>query len=209
MSRMDRTALIRRTAIALAVGIGATALLSACGTAPWQVNASASATPTPTVSTVAPTITPIVNDLATGSTQRILKAGDITVTINYFSTLSMDKWTASANKPVSFNMSAALGTDDGQHIYLSRVTLNPAVLGKGGVTLSAPVPLVDQSTVSPGYYIKAPYSYSETFVLPTIDPAATEVVLSFTYELLLQTTPTSSDYAKQTAADTLTVAIAP
>ncbi|QWT24864.1 hypothetical protein KPL76_05765 [Subtercola sp. PAMC28395] len=200
---------MRRTAIAVAVALSASALLSSCGTAPWQLNASASATPTPTKATVAPTITPIVNDLATGSTQRILKAGDITVTINYFSTLSMDKWTASANKPISFNMSATLGTDDGQHIYLSRVTLNPAVLGKDGVTLPAPAPLTDQATVSPGYFIKAPYSYSETFVLPAVDPAATEVVLSFTYELLLQTTPTSNDFAKQTAADTVTVAIAP
>jgi hypothetical protein len=83
------------------------------------------------------------------------------------------------------------------------------VQGKGGVSLPAPGALSDQASVAPGYLVKSPYSYSQTFVLPAVDAAATEVTLSFTYELLLQTTPTSTAYAKQTATDTLTIAIAP
>ncbi len=35
------------------------------------------------------------------------------------------------------------------------------------------------------------------------------MILEFTYEFLVQATPTSSDYAKQTATGTITVAITP
>jgi hypothetical protein len=184
--------------------------LSGCGTAPWDQPGfnTASATPTKTSTpTPAPTITPVINELATGSTQHELKAGDISLTVTYYSTLSMDQWTAAANKPLSFSMTGKLGTDEGQKIYLSRVSLTPAVNGPKG-SLPAPAPLTDQASVAPGYLVKDPYSYSQTFVLPALDPAATSVTLSFTYEILLQSAPDSSDYAKQTATDQLTVAIA-
>jgi hypothetical protein len=98
-------------------------------------------------------------------------------------------------------------TDQGQGVYLSRVSVVVAVSGPQG-QLDAPAPLSDQSTVSPGYDIKSPYSYSQTFILPAVDPTATSVTLSFTYELLIQTTPTSTAYAKQTASDQITIAIA-
>jgi hypothetical protein len=37
---------------------------------------------------------------------------------------------------------------------------------------------------------------------------AISVTVQFTYDFLVQTTPTSNEYAKQTASDTLTIAIA-
>jgi hypothetical protein len=135
-------------------------------------------------------------------------AGDVAITANYWSTLSMDQWTASASKPITFSLIGALGTDDGQGVYLSRVSLEVAVSGPEGA-LPSPPPLTDQASVAPGYDMKAPYSYSQRFVLPALDPAATSVTLSFTYEVLIQTTPTSTAYAKQTAGDQLTIAIAP
>jgi len=153
------------------------------------------------------TITPIVNELATGSARHSLAAGDIAMTVDYWSTLSMDRWTPDAAKPISFSLVTSLGHDEGQAVYLSRVTLNTAVFGPLGA-LPAPHPSGDQATVSPGYLVKSPYSYSQSFVLPAIDPTATSVTLTFTYELLLQTTPTSGEYAKQTATDTVTIAIA-
>ncbi|MFB2599485.1 hypothetical protein ACEXQE_16960 [Herbiconiux sp. P17] len=203
----------RRTAVLTAVTVLTAALvtgLSGCGTAPWDQPGFNTASATPTKSstpTPTATITPIVNELATGSTQHELKAGDISLTVTYYSTLSMDQWTAEANKPLSFSMSGKLGTDQGQKIYLSRVSLTPAVNGPKG-SLPAPAPLTDQASVAPGYLVKDPYSYSQTFVLPALDPAATSVTLSFTYEILLQSAPDSTDYAKQTATDHLTVAIA-
>jgi hypothetical protein len=48
----------------------------------------------------------------------------------------------------------------------------------------------------------------QTFNVGEVPAEATSVTLQFTYEYLVQTTPTSNEYAKQTATDTLTVAIA-
>ena len=194
------------TGLALAAAVA----LSGCGTAPWDQPGfnTASATPTRSSTPTAPaTITPIVNELATGSAHHTLQAGDIALSVDYYSTLSMDQWTAEANKPLTFSLQGTLGSDQGQSIYLSRVSLTPAVSGPTG-PLTSPSPITDQSSTAPGYYIKAPYTYSQTFILPALDPSATSVTLSFTYEILLQTAPGSGDYAKQTASDQLTVAIA-
>ena len=120
----------------------------------------------------------------------------------------MGQWTAGANKPLSLTATAALGTDDGKAVYLSKVSVFPGVAGPDGA-LTAPDTQVDVSDLENGYFMKAPQSYGQTFVWPAIDEEATSLTLSFTYELLIQTTPTSSTYAKQTASDTLTIAIAP
>jgi hypothetical protein len=212
MARMRTTRALSRGRITALAALALTGVvaLSGCGTAPWDQSRFSTTTPTssPTKTpTAAPTITPVVNELATGSAQHQLQAGDITLTIDYYSTLSMDEWTAEANKPITFSLSGKLGTDDGQSFYLSRVSVTPAVNGPAG-SLPAPAAITDQSSVTPGYYIKGPYSYSQTFILPAFDPAATSVTLSFTYEILLQTAPASGDYAKQTASDQITVAIA-
>lgn len=190
---------IRLTALTVAAGL--TLALSGCGVSPLA--GLAEDTPTPTAKA---TMAAIVNDLATGSAQHTITAGDAGLTVDYSSTLNMGEWTAGANKPISFTVSAALGTDDGQSVYLSKVSVIPGVTGPTGA-LDAPLPLVDASDLANGYFMKAPYSYGQTFVLPAIDPAATSVTLSFTFELLIQTTPTSSTFAKQTASDQLTVAI--
>jgi len=194
-----------RRVATLALALGTLLAVSGCGASPWSEleateGATSSATPKPTVKAV-------LNDLAAGSTQRQLTAGDANLTVDYSSSLNMGEWTAGANKPISFSLSAALGTDDGQGVTLSKVSLITAVNGPDGA-LDAPEPQIDSSSVAGGYFMKAPYSYGQTFVLGAIDPAATSVTMSFTYELLIQTTPTSASYAKQTASDTLTIAIA-
>ena len=180
--------------------------LSACGAAPWDVAATTSPTSTPKPTRTA--ITTVVNELAAGSTKHQLTAGSIGLAVDYYSTLSMDQWTADASKPLSISMIASITGDEGQAVYLSNMTLLVSVYGPDG-KLDGPPELADRATVSPGYLVKTPYSYSQTFNLPTVDPDATYVQLSLTYELLLQTTPTSTQYAKQTASDTLTIAIAP
>ena len=203
-------AITRTTAVRFGAALLAVATLagvSGCSEAPFLAGqSSAPATATPTAAAPAP-IEVISNDLATGSAKRELAAGNIELSVVYYSTLSMDKWTAEANKPVSFSLVAKLAKSRGEKIYLSRVSLTPAVGGPAGA-LAAPAALVDTATVSPGYYVKSPYSYSQTFVLPAVDPAATSVTLSINYELLLQTSKNSNRYSKQTASDTLTIAIA-
>jgi len=192
-----------RTAGIAGIALASTLLLGGCGTAPFLTDATP--TPTPTSSGE---ITSVENDLATGSVERTLAAGNISLGINYWSDLPMDQWTPAANKPLNLSMIATLAGDEGQRIYLSKVTVVAAVDGKNG-SLAAPASLVDEANVAPGYQVKAPYSYSQSFVLPPLDPAATSISLAITYELLLQTTPTSAEYAKQTATDLLTIAIAP
>ena len=198
---MPTSTRIRLATLTLAAGLALT--LTGCGQAPWADGLTADATATPTAKA---TIKAVPNDLATGSAQHTIAAGDAGLTVDYSSTLNMGQWTAGANKPISFTVSAALGTDDGQAVYLSKVSVIPGVTGPDGA-LDAPEPLIDESGLANGYFMKAPYSYGQTFVLPAVDPAATSITLSFTYELLIQTTPTSSTYAKQTASDQLTVAI--
>jgi len=199
------TAATRVGAVLLA--LTALAGVSGCSEAPFLAGQS-SAPPTPTATATAPAPVEVIsNDLATGSAKRDLEAGNIELSIVYYSTLGMDKWTAEANKPVSFSLVAKLDKSRGEKIYLSRVSLTPAVAGPLGA-LTAPAPLVDTSTVTPGYYVKSPYSYSQTFVIPAVDPTATSVTLSINYEMLLQTSKNSNRYSKQTASDTLTIAIA-
>jgi hypothetical protein len=194
----------RNRLLTVTVAAGLLLAVSACGQAPWaELTEDATATPT-----VKPTIATIKNDLATGSAQHTITAGDAVLTVNYSSSLNMGEWTAGANKPISFSASADLGTDDGQGVFLSKVSVISGVSGPDGA-LDAPAPMIDASDLENGYFMKAPYSYGQTFVLSAIDPAATSITLSFTYELLIQTTPTSSTYAKQTASDQLIVAVAP
>ena len=192
---------------AMVLAASATIGISGCSEAPFLAGQeTATSTPTPSVTAPAP-VEVITNDLATGSTIRELEAGNIALSVTYYSTLSMDKWVAGAAKPVSFSMTASLNSDRGEKVYLSRVSLTPTVTGPDGA-LPAPAALVDSATVTPGYYLKDPYSYSQTFVVPAVDANATSVTLSLNYELLLQTTKTSKTYSKQSASDTLTIAIA-
>lgn len=197
--------------------------LTACGTAPWDdpettgTSAAADASPTdaaPATPTAEPepapveTIQVIQNDLAAGNAQRTLTAGAASLGVTYWSTLSMDQWVSGASKPLSLSISGSLVPDDGQGLYLSRVSLSADVKDADGHALPSPAVVTDDASVEPGYAITAPYSYNQTFVVPPVDDRAVSVTFTLTYEVLIQTTPTSEDYAKQSAVDTLTVAIA-
>jgi len=186
------------TVIAVSV-VGAT-LLAGCGPAPWDQGGS---TPTAT-STAVPT--PVPNDLSGGSTQRELTAGPVTATVDYWSTLSMDKWTPEAVKPVSIALKTTVQPADGQKVYLQRASMTAVPSSEAG-PLDPLEPQVDAATVSPGYLVLDPYSYSQTFNVGPVPAEATSVTLQFSYDFLVQTTPTSSEYAKQTATDTITVAL--
>ncbi|GAA5035501.1 hypothetical protein ACFQRL_00870 [Microbacterium fluvii] len=195
----------RRVRMAASAGAAALAVLalSGCGPAPWQGESSASPTPTTSVS-VAP---PVSNDLSSGSTERELTAGAVTATVNYWSELSMDRWTANAVKPISLSLVTEITPDDGQKVYLQKATM-VAVPGNADETFAALDPQTDAATVTPGYLVLDPYSYSQTFNVGAVPAEATFVTVQFTYDFLVQTAPKSKEYAKQTATDTLTIAIA-
>ncbi|BDV29752.1 hypothetical protein [Microbacterium terricola] len=191
----------RTLALATAVAVGAAAL-TGCGPAPWT-NPAGSPTPSAT-ETVAP---PVSNDLSGGSTERELTAGAVAASVNYWSELSMDRWTANAVKPISLSLVTTVTPDDGQKVYLQKATM-VAVPANATETFDALPPQTDSATVNPGYLVLDPYSYSQTFNVGTVPAEATYVTVQFTYDFLVQTAPKSKEYAKQTATDTLTVAIA-
>lgn len=197
--RVHRRAL--RT-VSAGVLISSLALTGCSGVLPWD-QPSASASPT---STKVPA--PVPNDLSSGSTARTLTAGAVGVSINYWSTLNMADWTAGALKPVSISLITSVTPNDGQKVYLQRASM-VAVPGTLDTTFDPLSPQSDQSTVAPGYLVLDPYSYSQTFNVGPVPAEATLVTLQFTYDFLVQTTPTSTEYAKQSASDTLTVAITP
>ncbi|MEZ3159155.1 hypothetical protein AB1K54_01270 [Microbacterium sp. BWT-B31] len=176
--------------------------LAGCGPAPWD---DPTASPTSSASTGVPT--PVPNDLSTGSTQRTLTAGAVTATVDYWSDLSMDKWTASAIKPVTLSLTTTVTPDDGQKVYLQRVTMIAVPSSTSG-PLTALDAQTDTATVSPGYLVLSPYSYSQTFRIGQVPDETVSVAVQFTYDFLVQATPTSTDYAKQATSDTLTIAIA-
>jgi hypothetical protein len=194
-----------RMPVVIAAFLAGTLGLAACGPAPW--NDAAQESPMPTATRTAPIPAPVSNDLSSGSTERELVAGAVSATINYWSTLSMDKWTASALKPVSLSMVTTVTPDDGQKVFLQKATM-VAVPGNATTSFEPLAPQIDQSSVTPGYLVLSPYSYSQTFNVGDVPDAATFVTIQFTYDYLVQTTPTSAEYAKQTASDTLTIAIA-
>ena len=190
----------RFAGVVLISAVAVTALVG-CGPAPWDPAGGG----TPTASSTA-VPTPVPNDLSGGATQRTLTAGAVTATVDYWSTLAMDQWTAEAVKPVSISLITTVQPDDGQKVYLQRASMT-AVPSTPTGALEALPPQLDASTVSPGYLVLDPYSYSQTFNVGPVPAEATFVTLQFSYDFLVQTTPTSSEYAKQTATDTLTVAL--
>ncbi|MDF2991670.1 MAG: hypothetical protein K0S37_2184 [Microbacterium sp.] len=194
-----------RVALGVIGVVGMTFAIAGCGSPPWaQGGGAATSSPTPTQSS-APAPQPVPNDLSSGSTQKTVTAGAVSATVNYWSTLSMDKWTPTALKPVSLSMVTTVTPDDGQKVYLQRATMT-AVPGNDAQSFAPLAAQTDQSN-APGYLVLAPYSYSQTFNVGEVPADATFVTLQFTYEFLVQATPTSEEYAKQTASDTLTVAI--
>lgn len=192
---------------AVAVVLSSAVALSGCGPAPWASESpSASA---PAVSSSPPPVVapPVENDLSSGSTQRDLTAGAVSVAVNYWSELRMDRWTPTAVKPVSLSLVTTVTPNDGQKVYLQKATML-AIPANADETFPALDPQVDQASVKNGYLVLKPYSYSQTFNVGQVPENATYVTLQFTYDFLVQTKPRADEYAKQTATDTVTVAIA-
>ena len=177
-------------------------VLSGCGLAPWA--GPDESAPAASQTAVPP---PVPNDLSGGSTERELQAGAVAINVDYWSDLAMDDWTPEALKPVSLSLDTTITPDDGQKVYLQRATMVASPVGPDG-DLPVLSPQIDSATVNPGYLVLSPYSYSQTFNVGAVPADATHVVLQFTYDFLVQTTPTSNEYAKQTATDSVTVAIA-
>ena len=195
---------VLRRAFVTGAALSIVLLAAGCGTPPWEEDAAA---PTPASSRSAVAPTPVPNDLSGGSTQRELEAGAVVATVDYWSSLDMGEWTADALKPLEISMTTTITPADGQKVFLQRARM-VAVPGTPAGDLAPLDAQTDAATVSPGYLVLSPYSYSQTFTVGALPEEATFVTLRLENDFLVQATPTSSDYAKQTVTDVLTVALA-
>ena len=202
MMRMRTMRLAAATAI-----VSAVVVLSGCGPSPWALQSPTPSAPAPSSSAPVVVAPPVENDLSSGSTQRDLTAGAVKAAVNYWSELRMDRWTPNAVKPVSLSLVTTITPNDGQKVYLQKATML-AVPANATETFPALDPQTDEATVKNGYLVLKPYSYSQTFNVGQVPESATYVTLQFTFDFLVQTKPKSDEYAKQTATDTVTVAIA-
>ena len=221
---------VRTNRLALTGALATALLISGCGTPPWEIeqeasasgsssaseSTSASPSPSGTASasyaasappSPAPTLAQIVNDLATGSTQRVLTAGAASLSATYWSDLDMGSWTPDASKPVSLSLIATL--DGEAPVYLSRLQVVSLVRDESGALLTQLPQIVDESRVTPGYAIGDPFSYSTTILVPPLDTAARSVELTLSYDVLIATDAKGTAFARQTAIDVITVAITP
>jgi hypothetical protein len=149
----------------------------------------------------------VVNDLSRGSLKRTLGAGGVKLSVVYYSTLSMADWTPAATKPLTLSLVADFVDGSTQNIYLTEARLAIDVAGDDG-PLAPLKPIVDQASVKPGYLVKAPTSYGQVFTVPALPSGARAVTVNFTYELLVQSAPKSKEFSRQSAADTVTIALA-
>lgn len=183
-----------------ALALGLSLLVTACGTPPWQAKTSS-----PTPSAPASPTAPVVNDLAAGSLKRSIKAGAATLSVTYWSTLDLAQWTPGVPKPLNVVVSAALdGGAKGQQTFLTAVRVATTASGADGSprVLDA---VDDTATVTPGYLISKPNSYSQVLRLPAAPDGSTAVQIALTYELLIQSEPKASTYQRQVASDTIHV----
>lgn len=187
-------------------------LITGCGAPPWQQGAPASpatdhaSTPTRSSTPASPSPTLVQNDLAKGSLKHRLTAGGIALEATYYSTLSLQKWTPQASKPLTVSVSARFPDGSKQDIFLSDVEVRIDVLGLDG-PLPGPEPLTDQASVSPGYLIRSPNAYGQVFTIPALPVQARAVRLNITYRLLAPTAPKAKTYFKQSTNDTLTLTL--
>ncbi len=209
-----------RTVATVLVGPVVGLVLIGCGPPPWQqpvpgatVTASPTASPR-VVPTVKPSATPtaeptepVQNDLAKGSLKRTLTAGNTELTIKYWSTLDLGRWTPGASKPLSMSASAEFTDDSEQDIYLSEVNVAVDAVDAAGQA-QAVDPLTDEADVTPGYLITAPTSYGQVFTLPAVPATSRSLTLTIRYELLVQTAPEVKRYSRQAAVDIVQIALA-
>jgi hypothetical protein len=165
---------------------------------PSSAPASASPSAKPTRSKGA-----VRNDLRAGTLSRNFSVSGLSVRVTYSTPLKVAQWTPDVSKPLNVSLTTYANRRT-QKIYLTRVRANIGV-SDGAGSLQAPAPLLDEANISPGFIVTAPNSYGQIFVVPAVDSGALYLTIDFTYEFLLQVSPKSRDYEKQTARDSITV----
>jgi hypothetical protein len=206
----------RRGAVALAASLVLLAGCSVGGGEPASVTTPyARLTPSPVPSSERPSAPSTGkaprNDLKTGRATHSLKAGSVSVKVQYSLRNSVQNWSLGIVQSMTVSLTArrSKGVQAGrvtkQKIYLFRVSALTQVSDAAG-HLGSPNTIVDRADVTPGFLVTSPTYYTQVFTLPVFPAKATRLTIDFRYEiLLLQSTSAPRDFAKRTATDTLII----
>lgn len=139
--------------------------------------------------------------LDAGSVTHKLTAGAYTLVIDYWTTQSAETWTSST--PATVQLSAHI---EGQAASTRRpkieVTRFAAMLNNGSS-------LTALTSDDGEFVITPPFSYGSALLLPGTGPATSGADVIVQFNLLIETTPTSGQYFRQTVIDTLHLSFVP
>lgn len=186
----------RRIALAVAMMAGI-ASLSACslGSMTPGLNTAKDPADAATASNSATSKIPkdvhqcIVQDMVTGSTHHAQHAGPVAVGFDYWTDQDMCSWDGS---PIHISFAFHAKSDQGNKVRITQAK----------VTTSTGKMLLDDIGQ---FEVEAPLSYGSGF--DTLPPTSTKRVmkLRIQVDLLVETTPTSGEFARQTVFDNLTL----
>ena len=178
---------------------------------PADVSSTPPPTSVPSASPLPPSPEPrpgasneVRNDLKSNPLRRAVRSGPLTVSVEYASPVKA--WQPVGAKPLRVVLTAVNNGRKGQKIYLTRVNATVSAHDDAG-PLSATQSMVDSTNLTPGFIVTFPNTYVQNFTVPQVDDGATHLVIDFNYELVMLIDPAARDYAKQTATDTLVVAL--
>jgi hypothetical protein len=187
-------------------GLVAGALLTGCSTphfadmSPQVTNKAEAAAPkTTSVAKTATIVKPKVRptgDLAKGSLVRKLDAGALSLVVNYWS--DQDPATWSADKAVVLRLSAHL-----ERKGVISPTAVPVKISRFWVTLDDGTSVATLVDDRGEFVITPPYSYGSALTIRPANKTATSAIMSVEFDLLIETTPTSKAYFRQTVLDTV------
>lgn len=141
-------------------------------------------------------------ELTKGRLQHTVRASGLTVRIDYRPDTAVASWTAEGTNPVQLSVTVRNDRRPEQKVFLTRATMRFA-LSDGAEDIPGPDPLVDTANITPGYLATSPYSYVQSFAIPSLDVSARELRIEVKLELVSLVDAKAKDYTKQTVTDTV------
>jgi hypothetical protein len=131
--------------------------------------------------------------LANGSATHRLPMGARSMVITYWTTRNVATWTSADAVPVQ--ISASVDGSTREHVYVTSFGATFAPAGAGAATTLR--------SDSGRFAISSTYPYGTAVVVPAVSAQTRSAQLQVQLELLVETTPGSGDYFRQTVLDTV------
>ena len=141
-------------------------------------------------------------ELTAGPLQHTVRSRDLTVSIEYLPDAPVDRWTADGTKPVQVSVTVSNSRAPKQKVFLTRATMRFTV-NDGVDDVPGPDPVVDTANITPGYLATSPYSYNQSFAIPSLDVSTQTLTIDLKLEMVSLVDAKAKDYTKQTVTDTV------